>query len=164
MDKSSKGYRKANVVELHDAGRVIAEYNYSMEGWFGFYETASDGYIIEGRDIADFCKFFDIQFGELSHYNFKKKKHHYNHLREVDFKISKFRTEIPDCKIEDLWVKIMDPNSISIFFHASFKQEPACNDVIQEMLYSGNFTVWWEEKILEGTDHEKASTANTKSD
>lgn len=139
-------YRKADVIELHDAGRVIADHRYSMEGWFGYFGEASDGYLIEGESIAEFCKIFGIHVNSVPYRSPKTGKTYQRHLQEFTFKIRKFRTELKECKVVKLLAKIKGPNLISIIFCAHY-DEDSIDDIYQIMEYSGSFTVWWEEDM-----------------
>jgi len=152
MDFSSEGYKKATVIEMHDSGRVISDHNHAGEGWFGFYENASGGYLIEGQQVLDLCQALDIPTQKIQYYNFKKGKMSYKSLDTIDFKIPKFITELENCEVKELWAKIIDPNLLSIIFHAGFKPEGYCEDTIQQLEYSGNFTVWWEEEYFKKTE------------
>lgn len=157
MINIDKTYRKVELIELHDRGIMIHPYKYSdaLAGW-SEYAYNSQRYVIDGSGISELAGYLGIEIKE-QHYTDKKGHQCVQELKNLDITI--LRKPINDIgtgrtteqfefshKIKEIWAKIIQPNLISIQFVTIFDEDTENKDeMIQEVTYSGSFTVWWSD-------------------
>lgn len=136
-------FKKAEMIELHDAGVVVPVKGYSdaIVGWTEYSDQAAGGYILDGDVVADLAKIFNVKFGDLTEYSENKQFPYNRKLKDLEFEIKKSVTDISsNMNIKELWAKIEGPKLLHIRIHIDDPQET----IIQQLTYSGNFTVWWD--------------------
>lgn len=157
MTNIDKSYRKTELIELHDRGIMIHPYQYSdaLAGW-SEYAYNSQRYVIDGSGLSELAKYFGIDIKE-QYYTNKKGQCCVQELKNFDIPI--LRKPIDEIgtgktteqfelshKIKEIWAKIIQPNLISIQFVTIFDEEQESKEeIVQEVTYSGSFTVWWSD-------------------
>jgi hypothetical protein len=150
-------FRKAELIELHDAGVAVhpVEYSDALAGWREFIEDTGY-YVLDGRSVATLAEALGWKTHPVTGINTQTGSKESATIEDLEFPILRRRrerigdntTSLPDEEsnvILELWAKIEAPHVLAIrLVIERDEEEDGPTEYVQEVSYCGRFTVWWE--------------------
>ena len=135
-------FKEGKRIELHDAGVTIFQKNYydsTHASWKQFNGIEGTSFVIPHDSIQKIGKLFGLNISPSLDDSIRILKERQN-VGNSTYQDIHGRQEV----IKELYARIDAPSLLSIraTFDGEFTDEP--KDHIQEVTYSGSFTVWWE--------------------
>ncbi|MCP5007075.1 MAG: hypothetical protein GY941_24490 [Planctomycetes bacterium] len=135
-------FKEVKRIELHDAGVTIFQKNYfdsTHASWKQFNDIEGSSFVIPNDSMQKIGKLFGLNVSPSHDATLRVLKERQN-VGNSTFQDIHGRQEV----IKELYARIEGPSLLSmrVTFDGEFTDEP--EDHIQEVTYSGSFTVWWE--------------------
>ncbi|MDR4505887.1 MAG: hypothetical protein MRK01_14030 [Candidatus Scalindua sp.] len=135
-------FREVKRIELHDAGVTIFQKNYSDSthaSWKEFNGIDGPSFVIPHDSVQKIGKLFGLNISPSLDNSIRILKERQNVGNSI-YQDIHGKQEV----IKELYARIEAPSLLNIraTFDGEFADEP--EDHIQEITYSGSFTVWWE--------------------
>ena len=139
----SPGYRKAEMITLHDAHVVLYKEDYgdAEVGWSGFDPARNGRFVIDGSEIATLLATLGIENPHLNGSEFSILRYNEEVGRDPDNLNRIFHDD--GHRIKELEVRILDPKVLDIRFTAFYEDEDQSFNYTREVTYAGSYTVWW---------------------
>ncbi|GJQ57772.1 MAG: hypothetical protein D8M57_00840 [Candidatus Scalindua sp. AMX11] len=139
---NTETFKEVKRIELHDAGVTIFQkkyYDSTHASWKQFSGIDGSSFVIPHDAIQKIGKLFGLNISPSLDDSIRILKERQNVGNSIYQEIHG-RQEI----IKELHARVEAPNllNIRVTFDGEFADEP--EDHIQEVTYSGSFTVWWE--------------------
>lgn len=152
---NSKTFKEVKRIELHDAGITIFQKNYSDSthaSWRQFNGIDGTSFVLPHDSIQKIGKLFGLNISHSLDNSIRILKERQN-VGDSTYQDTHGRQEV----IKELYARIDAPRLLSIraTFDGEFTDEP--EDHIQEVTYSGSFTVWWESPDIHKGDKSPSS-------
>ncbi|MFP4475806.1 MAG: hypothetical protein ACLFOY_09605 [Desulfatibacillaceae bacterium] len=164
------GYRKAELVELHDAAVAVhpEEYSDALAGWREFVEEV-EHFVIDGHSIAALAEALGWKTHPVVGINTETGQDEATTIANMELPLIRRRREsIGDAQtsiayeesniIKQLWARVEAANLLSLRLVIEREEGGKPDLYVQEVTYSGRFTVWWESgtgSLLEDTEEDE---------
>jgi len=151
--KSEITYRKAEKIELHNAGVVIHNYDYSdaITGWHEYDDTVDYCFVLNGECISELCAVLGIETQRIPPvYGAKYPRD----IKDMELPIiTKNRKEVAarygrgggsNHKVKDLEFATEKSDLIHIRFVSEPLEGEKWEGEVLSVTYSGRYTIWWK--------------------
>ncbi len=133
-------YRKADLIELHDAQVVVHAEDFGDGVNWRTAPTVNGNYVsVDGDGLAHLLEALGVTFDADLLYGYE-----FNVLFRRPFPVEHFGTEVslPDTpRIKEMWVRPENPHLLHV--HLIIRLGHSEDEYVQELTYSGHYTVWW---------------------
>ncbi|MEX2399179.1 MAG: hypothetical protein WD423_00295 [Rhodothermales bacterium] len=135
------GYRNADIIELHDAGVVIHVENLPREelGWRDSPTVVGKRLSIAGNELGRLLHAVGMSFDADALYDdeFDVVFHRPMRLGEEKLDVALEDT----LRIKELLARVDGPHLLQV--HVTSHAAESADEFVQELTYTGSFTVWW---------------------
>jgi len=157
------GYRRADLVELHDAGVVIytREFSASGSGWREYTELG-ESIVIEGEEIARLAQHLGLEPRTIFEEDLPGGRSMRLQLRDAEFAFHRRRVAVggggtgirhEDGRFVDaIGARIEGPRQLTLRVRFCWKIGDGWEGEEREVVYHGPFTVWWHADGLSAGD------------
>lgn len=136
-------FRSADMIELHDAGVVVHVEDYPSDGlgWRDSPTVVGKRIAVDGNEAARFLKALGITFdadelfGDDFDVIFRRPVH-----------AGALKSDVPlkdVLRIRELRARPEGPNMLHIHITSYGREGGSEEEYVQELSYSGSYTVWW---------------------
>ena len=136
------GYRKADMIELHDAQVVVYADDAKAEaiGWRKVPTVKGAGLSVEGNALARLLQALGVTFDADLLYGDE-----YDVLFRRPLSTMPRTPEPPlegALRIKELWARPEGERQLHIYVNVA-SETPEEDEAVQDLMYSGSYTVWW---------------------
>jgi hypothetical protein len=133
-------FRKADLIELHDAQLVVHTDDFGDVSNWRMAPTVRGNYVsVDGDGLAHLLEALGVTFDADLLFGYE-----FNILFRPPFTMDHGQTEVslPDTpRIKEIWVRPENSNLLHV--HLLIRMGETEDEYVQELTYSGHFTVWW---------------------
>ena len=131
------------MIELHDAGIVVHVEDFPEEGlgWRDSPTVAGRRLVIDGNEMARLLQALGLTFDANELYGDE-----FDLLFHRPFKTGEAKPDVPPAdvlRIQELRARADGPMTLHIHITSGIGEAESEDQYVQELTYSGSYTVWW---------------------